>query len=73
VFEARRLVEPAVLRRLVDRADAGQGQPAAPALAWKRTRAGAATSARDPLSGEFHTLAAELAGNSRWRWHRRNA
>ena len=65
VFEARRLIEPAVLRRLIDTltpekvARLRQHQELE---ADARRRNDKRTVIR--LSGEFHTLAAELAGNS---------
>ena len=65
VFEARRLIEPAVLRRLIDTvtpekvARLRQHQELE---ADARRRADKRAVIR--LSGEFHTLAAELAGNS---------
>jgi DNA-binding GntR family transcriptional regulator len=65
VFEARRLIEPAVLRRLIDTITPDR-------VARLRQHVELETDARRRddkravirLSGEFHTLAAELAGNS---------
>ena len=65
VFEARRLIEPAVLRRLVDTLTPQK-------LARLRQHQELEVDARRRddkravvrLSGEFHSLAAELAGNS---------
>ncbi|HYF17494.1 MAG TPA: GntR family transcriptional regulator [Ramlibacter sp.] len=65
VFEARRLIEPAVLRRLIDTLTAEK-------VNRLRRHQELETDARRRgdkravirLSGEFHTLAAELAGNS---------
>ena len=65
VFEARRLIEPAVLRRLIDTLTAEK-------VARLRQHQELEEDARRRddkravirLSGEFHTLAAELAGNS---------
>jgi DNA-binding GntR family transcriptional regulator len=65
VFEARRLIEPAVLRRLIDTLTPER-------VARLRQHLELETDARRRedkravirLSGEFHTLAAELAGNS---------
>ena len=65
VFEARRLIEPAVLRRLIDTLSADK-------IARLRQHQELEADARRRndkravirLSGEFHTLAAELAGNS---------
>lgn len=65
VFEARRLIEPAVLRRLVETLTPDKvarlrqhGELEADALRRGDKRA------TIRLSGEFHTLVAELAGNS---------
>jgi DNA-binding GntR family transcriptional regulator len=65
VFEARRLIEPAVLRRLIDTLSPEK-------VTRLRQHAELESDARRRndkravirLSGEFHTLAAELAGNS---------
>jgi len=65
IFEARRLIEPAVLRRLVDTVTPDK-------ITRLRQHAELEADARRRndkravirLSGEFHTLAAELAGNS---------
>ncbi len=65
VFEARRLIEPGILRRLVARLDAN-------ILAALREHQRKETEARRlddtraivRLSGEFHLLLAELAGNT---------
>lgn len=65
VFEARRLIEPAVVRRLVTHLDA-----AAQARLQAHLDAEADARRRDDkrvvirLSGEFHALVAELAGNA---------
>lgn len=65
VFEARRLIEPAVLRRLVDtvtpeKINRLRQHQELEADARRRNDKRAVIR----LSGEFHTLAAELAGNS---------
>ncbi len=65
VFEARRLIEPAVLRRLIETLTPEK-------IARLRQHQELESDARRRndkravirLSGEFHTLAAELAGNS---------
>ncbi len=65
VFEARRLIEPAVLRRLIDTLAPEKTQRLRQHLeleADARRRSDKRAVIR--LSGEFHTLAAELAGNS---------
>lgn len=65
VFEARRLIEPAVLRRMVDTLSADKVQRLRQHLeleADARRRNDKRAVIR--LSGEFHTLLAELAGNS---------
>jgi DNA-binding GntR family transcriptional regulator len=65
VFEARRLIEPAVLRRLIDTLT-----PERVARLRQHLELESDARRRDDkravirLSGEFHTLAAELAGNS---------
>lgn len=65
VFEARRLIEPAVARRLVGVLDAERLRRLREHLALEE-----AARQRDDkraivrLSGQFHTLLAELAGNS---------
>ena len=65
VFEARRLIEPAVLRRLID-----THTPEKIARLRQHQELEADARRRNDkravirLSGEFHTLAAELAGNS---------
>lgn len=65
VFEARRLIEPAVLRRLMDTLT-----PEKIARLRQHQKLEADARRRNDkravirLSGEFHTLAAELAGNS---------
>jgi len=65
VFEARRLIEPAVLRRLIDTL-----APEKIARLRQHQELESDARRRDDkravirLSGEFHTLAAELAGNS---------
>lgn len=65
VFEARRLVEPGVLRRLIVNLDADKLQRLREHLrreAEARKQQDARAIVR--LSGEFHVLLAELAGNS---------
>ena len=65
VFEARRLIEPAVLRRLVDTLTPEKIQRVRQHVeleADARRRGDKRAVIR--LSGEFHTLLAELAGNS---------
>jgi DNA-binding GntR family transcriptional regulator len=65
IFEARRLIEPAVLRRLVDTLAADKVQRLRQHVeleADARQRGDKRAVIR--LSGEFHTLLAELAGNS---------
>ena len=65
VFEARRLIEPGVLRRLVDTIDDVKQQRLRRHLeleADARQRDDKRAIVR--LSGEFHVLLAELAGNS---------
>ncbi|MEO9102952.1 MAG: GntR family transcriptional regulator [Burkholderiales bacterium] len=65
VFEARRLIEPAVVRRLIDTLTPER-------LARLRQHCGMEQDAHERddqraivrLSGEFHTLLAELAGNA---------
>ncbi|MGH6627222.1 MAG: GntR family transcriptional regulator [Burkholderiaceae bacterium] len=65
VFEARRLIEPGIVRRLIDRLDDGM-------LARLREHQRMEAEARRMedkraiirLSGEFHMLLAELAGNT---------
>jgi DNA-binding GntR family transcriptional regulator len=65
VFEARRLIEPAVLRRLIETVT-----PEKVARLRQHSELEADAHRRDDkravirLSGEFHTLLAELAGNS---------
>jgi DNA-binding GntR family transcriptional regulator len=65
VFEARRLIEPAVLRRLIETIT-----PEKVARLRQHSELEADARRRDDrravirLSGEFHTLAAEIAGNS---------
>lgn len=65
VFEARRLIEPAVIRRLIDTLT-----PEKTARLRQHLELEVDARRRDDkravirLSGEFHTLAAELAGNS---------
>jgi DNA-binding GntR family transcriptional regulator len=65
VFEARRLIEPAVLRRLIDTLT-----PEKVARLRQHNELEADAHRRDDkravirLSGEFHTMVAELAGNS---------
>jgi len=65
IFEARRLIEPAVLRRLVDTLNPERIQRLRQHVeleADARRRGDKRAVIR--LSGEFHTLLAELAGNS---------
>ena len=65
IFEARRLIEPAVLRRLIDTLTPDKVtrlKQHQELEADARRRNDKRTVIR--LSGEFHTLAAELAGNS---------
>ena len=65
VFEARRLIEPAILRRLMRRGDLAE------MLSKLREHVGTEACARAAgdsraivrLSGEFHTLLADMAGN----------
>lgn len=65
VFEARRLIEPGIVRRLIERLDSGM-------LARLREHERKEAEARRMedkraivrLSGEFHLLLAELAGNT---------
>lgn len=65
VFEARRLIEPAVLKRLIDTVT-----PEKVARLRQHNELESDAHRRDDkravirLSGEFHTLCAELAGNS---------
>lgn len=64
VFEARRLIEPGILRRLAERIDADRLARLRGHLALEdeaRRRQDARAIVR--LSGEFHVLLAELAGN----------
>lgn len=65
VFEARRLIEPGVVRRLIDRLDAN----ALTKLREHQRKEAEARRIDDKraivrLSGEFHLLLAELAGNT---------
>jgi len=65
IFEARRLIEPAVLKRLIDTVT----QDKVERLRQHVEREADARRRNDKravirLSGEFHTLAAELAGNT---------
>lgn len=65
VFEARRLIEPAVLRRLVDSLTPEKTQRLRQHLELEHdARRRGDKRAVIRLSGEFHTLLAELAGNS---------
>ena len=64
VFEARRLIEPGIIRRLIENLDAGKLQRLQLHLkqeADARQREDVRAIVR--LSGEFHVLLAELAGN----------
>lgn len=64
VFEARRLIEPGIVRRLIENLDAEKVQRLQHHLkqeAEARQREDARAIVR--LSGEFHVLLAELAGN----------
>ena len=65
VFEARRLIEPAVLRRLVDTLTTEKIQRLRQHVELEHDARGRGDKrAVIRLSGEFHTLLAELAGNS---------
>jgi DNA-binding GntR family transcriptional regulator len=65
VFEARRLIEPAVVRRLVDNLTPEKIQRLRDHVATEaKARQRGDKRAVIRLSGEFHTLLAELAGNS---------
>jgi DNA-binding GntR family transcriptional regulator len=65
VFEARRLIEPAVLRRLVDSLTPEKTQRLRRHVELEHdARRRGDKRAVIRLSGEFHTLLAELAGNS---------
>jgi DNA-binding GntR family transcriptional regulator len=65
IFEARRLIEPAVLRRLVDTLTAEKTQRLRQHIELEHdARRRGDKRAVIRLSGEFHTLLAELAGNS---------
>jgi len=65
VFEARRLIEPAVLRRLVDTLTPEKTQRLRQHVELEHeARLRGDKRAVIRLSGEFHTLLAELAGNS---------
>lgn len=65
VFEARRLIEPAVLRRLIDTLTPEKlGRLRQHQELEVDARRREDTRAVVRLSGEFHSLAAELAGNS---------
>ena len=65
VFEARRLIEPGVLRRLIATLDEDKTQRLHAHLKQEQAaRARADKPATVRLSGEFHVLLAELAGNS---------
>ena len=65
VFEARRLIEPGIVRRLVLHMDNGKIRRLQAHLKQERdARANSDKRATVRLSGEFHVLLAELAGNS---------
>lgn len=66
VFEARRLIEPGILTQLMGRDDLDKKvQRLREHVATElRVRAAGDTRAIVRLSGEFHTLLAEMAGNS---------
>lgn len=65
VFEARRLIEPGIVRRLVLHMDNGKIRRLQAHLKHERdARANSDKRATVRLSGEFHVLLAELAGNS---------
>lgn len=66
VFEARRLLEPAIVERLLAQRDrrAALGALRQHVAAERRARADGDTRAIVRLSGEFHILLAERAGNS---------
>jgi DNA-binding GntR family transcriptional regulator len=65
IFEARRLIEPGVVRRLVETIDA-QGTERLRALVREEASARANNDRRAiiRMSGEFHIVMAELAGNA---------
>ena len=65
VFEARRVIEPAIVRRLIDNISAPKLKRLRQHLA-KELEARRVSDARAVirLSGEFHCMLAELAGNS---------
>jgi len=65
VFEARRLIEPGIVRRLVRNMDNSKIRRLQTHLKQEReARANSDKRATVRLSGEFHVLLAELAGNS---------
>ena len=65
VFEARRLIEPGIVRRLVLNLDNSKIRRLQTHLKQEReARANSDKRATVRLSGEFHVLLAELAGNS---------
>lgn len=65
VFEARRLIEPGIVRRLIERLDANMLARLREHLALEaQARARSDQRAIVRLSGEFHWLLAELAGNT---------
>ena len=65
VFEARRLIEPGIVRRLVLNMDNSKIRRLQTHLKQERdARANSDKRATVRLSGEFHVLLAELAGNS---------
>lgn len=66
VFEARRLIEPAVLRRLMGRRNLAEmlGKLREHVGTESHARAAGDTRAIVRLSGEFHTLLADMAGNA---------
>jgi DNA-binding GntR family transcriptional regulator len=64
VFEARRLIEPGIVRRLIENLDAAKLQRLQQHLKQEAdARQREDTRAIVRLSGEFHVLLAELAGN----------
>jgi DNA-binding GntR family transcriptional regulator len=66
VFEARRLIEPGIVERVVQRSDLRTivVRLRQHVSAEKRARAAGDTRSIVRLSGEFHTLLADLAGNA---------
>ncbi|MBI3372812.1 MAG: GntR family transcriptional regulator [Betaproteobacteria bacterium] len=65
IFEARRLIEPAIVSRFIEVAGrTGVTRLRQHAQAEKRARAAGDKQAIVRLSGEFHVLMAEMAGNA---------